>query len=112
MVRLSAVFYGGDDSLSIDHLTALVDFFQNPHGLVRLGRGRLIIVGIGFGGDGTRGDLNLVIFLYTIRSDGESLLENHGVHIAGIGIASKTEISQAVHDVFPLYFSMPWRTWG
>lgn len=93
MVRLSAVFHGEDDSLSIDYLTALVDFFQNPHGLVRLSRSWLIIVIIGFGRDGTRGDLNLVILLHTVRSDGESLLKNYGVHVAGIGVAAKAEIS-------------------
>ena len=42
--------------------------------------------------------MDLSVRLYTGRIDCESLLEDHGVHITGVRISAKTEISQAVHN--------------
>ena len=48
--------------------------------------------------------MDLSVRLYTGRIDCESLLEDHGVHITGVRISAKTEISQAVHNILTFVF--------
>ena len=43
--------------------------------------------------------MDFIIIFDTLLIYGKGLLENHSIHIAGIGIASETEISKAVYNI-------------
>ena len=83
-------------------MAILFYLIQDPLFLISVQYSGAVVVIAAGGGEGAGNNVDVLILLDFPVFDGEGLLKYHGVLILRVGIASETEIPQAVSDVFVL----------
>ena len=72
---------------------SLIDLLQNTVRLLALGRSGLVIIIIVIRRDGAGDNIRHIILFQSVLINCKGLLENHGIHIAGVGIALRNRNS-------------------
>ena len=78
--------------------TPVMDLLQDPIGLIASSRGGLIIVDVIIRRNPAGNQVRFFGSDASVGVEGEGLLEDHGIHIAGSGIAAEAEISETISD--------------